>query len=138
MSQKRGIDIKSNFHILFKLYKDKQMIRNQQLAKQAANYENKRAETSKFEQKPIARFDESNYEEELEMKKLRKKKIKSEKGHFIAKKKKPKSALKNSNKIKEKKSSCGKNLMNLIRNLNKSIRMRKKKPKRCRQLYYKL
>ena len=97
MSQKRGIDIKSNFHILFKLYKDKQMIRNQQLAKQAANYENERAETSKFEQKPIARFDESNYEEELEMKKLRKKK-KKRKGTFYSKEEK---AEKRAKKLKQ-------------------------------------
>ena len=55
MSEKRGIDIKSNFHILFKSYKDKQSLRHQQLAKQASNYENEHTETSEFEQKPIQR-----------------------------------------------------------------------------------
>ena len=55
MSEKRGIDIKSNFHILFKSYKDKQSLRHQQLAKQASNYENEHTETSKFEQKLIQR-----------------------------------------------------------------------------------
>ena len=69
MSEKRGIDIKSNFHILFKTYKDKQAIRHQQLAKQASNYENEHAETCEFEQKPIARFDEFN-DEELEIKEI--------------------------------------------------------------------
>ena len=29
MSETRGIDLKSNFHILFKTYKDKQMLRQQ-------------------------------------------------------------------------------------------------------------
>ena len=55
MSEKRGIDIKSNFHILFKSYKDKQSLRHQQLAKQASNYENEHTETNEFEQKPIQR-----------------------------------------------------------------------------------
>ena len=55
MSEKRGIDIKSNFHILFKSYKDKQSLRHQQLSKQASNYENEHTETSEFEQKPIQR-----------------------------------------------------------------------------------
>ena len=55
MSEKRGIDIKSNFHILFKSYKDKQSLRHQQLAKQASNYENEHTDTSEFEQKPIQR-----------------------------------------------------------------------------------
>ena len=70
MSEKRGIDIKSNFHILFKTYKDKQAIRYQQLAKQTSNYENEHAETCEFEQKLIARFDEFNDEEELEIKEI--------------------------------------------------------------------
>ena len=68
MSEKRGIDIKSNFHILFKTYKDKQMLKHQQQAKRTINYENEHAETSEFEHKLIARFDEFNDEEELEMK----------------------------------------------------------------------
>ena len=37
MSEKRGIDMKSNFYILFKTYKDKQIIKQQQLAKQPGN-----------------------------------------------------------------------------------------------------
>ena len=74
MSEKRGIDMKSNFHILFKTYKDKQLLKHQQLAKQTANYEAEHAETSEFEQKPILRFDEFNDEEELEMKEVRREK----------------------------------------------------------------
>ena len=39
-SEKRGLDLKSNFHILFKTYRDKQIMRQQSLAKNQANYEN--------------------------------------------------------------------------------------------------
>ena len=48
------------------------------------NYENEHAETSEFEQKPIARFDEFNDEEELEMKEIRKEKNKKRKGKFYS------------------------------------------------------
>ena len=56
MSEKRGIDMKSNFYILFKTYKDKQIIKQQQLAKQTGNYETEHAETSEFEQKLLLKF----------------------------------------------------------------------------------
>ena len=82
MSEKRGIDMKSNFHILFKTYKDKQLLKHQQLAKQTANYEAEHAETSEFEQKPILRFDEFNDEEELEMKEVRREKNRKWKEKF--------------------------------------------------------
>ena len=79
-------------------------MRNQKLAKQAANYENERAETSEFEQKPIARFDEFNDEEELEMKKPRKEKNKKRKGTFYSKEGKAEKRAKKleQDKIKEK------------------------------------
>ena len=104
MSEKRGIDIKSNFHILFKTYKDKQVIRHQQLAKQPSNYENEHAETCKFEQKPIAKFDEFNDEEELEMKKIQKEKNKKCKAKFYSEEEKAKKCAKKleQDKIKEK------------------------------------
>ena len=38
-SKKRGFNLKSNFHILFKAYHDKQLIRQHSLAKNQANYE---------------------------------------------------------------------------------------------------
>ena len=82
MSEKRGIDMKSNFHILFKTYKDKQLLKHQQLAKQTANYETEHAETSEFEQKPILRFDEFN-DEELEMKEVRREKNQKTKGKIL-------------------------------------------------------
>ena len=104
MSEKRGIDIKSNFHILFKAYKDKQAIRHQQLAKQTSNYEAEHAETCEFEQKPIARFDEFNDEEELEMKEIRKEKNKKRKGKFYSEEEKAEKRAKKleQDKIKEK------------------------------------
>ena len=68
MSEKRGIDMKSNFYILFKTYKDKMMMKQQQLAKQAENYEVERKEESEFEQKPVLKFNEFDDEEEKEIK----------------------------------------------------------------------
>ena len=104
MSEKRGIDMKSNFHILFKTYKDKQMLRHQQLAKQTINYETEHAETSEFEQKPILRFDEFNDEEELEMKQIRKEKNKKRKGKFYTEEEKAEKRAKKleQDKIREK------------------------------------
>ena len=42
-SEKRGFDPKSNFHILLKTYRDKQIMRQQSLAKHQANYESEQA-----------------------------------------------------------------------------------------------
>ena len=71
MSEKRGIDMKSNFYILFKTYRDKQLIKQQQLAKQTENYDGERKEESEFEQKPLLKFNEFNDEEEAELKQIR-------------------------------------------------------------------
>ena len=63
MSEKRGIDMKSNFYILFRTFKDKMMIKQQQLAKQAENFEAERNEELEFEQKPVLKFNEFDGEE---------------------------------------------------------------------------
>ena len=69
MSEKRGIDMKSNFYILFKTYKDKQLFKQQQLAKQAKNYKAaERKEDSEFEQKPVLKFNEFNAKHKFLMK----------------------------------------------------------------------
>ena len=103
MSEKRGIDMKSNFYILFKTYKDKQIIKQQQLAKQTGNYETEHAETSEFEQKLLLKFNEFNDEEELEMKEIIREKNRKRKGKFIEEEKAAKTAKKfEQNKIKEK------------------------------------
>ena len=77
MSEKRGIDMKSNFYILFKTYKDKQLIKQQRLAKQAENYKAAECkEESESEQKPLLKFNEFNDEEENEIKEMRREKNK--------------------------------------------------------------
>ena len=75
-TEKRGIDLKSNFHILFKSYRDKAILRQHQTitsTKNPANFENKREETSEFEQKPIKKFNEFSDGEEEELKEQTKK-----------------------------------------------------------------
>ena len=57
-SEKRGFDLKNNLHIMFQTYQDKMMIRQQNLAKNPGNYENKHEETCWVEQKPVKNFDE--------------------------------------------------------------------------------
>ena len=54
-SEKRGFNLKTNFHILFKAYCDKRMIRQCQLAKNPANFEQQN-ETNECEQKPIKKL----------------------------------------------------------------------------------
>ena len=64
-SEKRGFNLKSNFHILFKSYCDKQMMRQYSLGKNQANYENKQSkETHEHKQKPIKNFNEFSDSEE--------------------------------------------------------------------------
>ena len=51
-TEKRGIDLKSNFDILFNSYRDKMILRQHQqitATKNPANFKNKREETSEFE-----------------------------------------------------------------------------------------
>ena len=78
--------MKSNFYILFKTYKDKQLITQQQLAKQAENYEAaERKEESEFEQKPLLKFNEFNDEEENEIKEMPREKNKNASHKFLMK-----------------------------------------------------
>ena len=60
--------MKSNFYILFKTFKDKMLIKQQQLAKRAENFAAERKEESEFEQEPLLKFNEFNDEEEKEIK----------------------------------------------------------------------
>ena len=68
VSEKRGFDLKSNFHLIFKAYRDKMAIKQQQLAKQPTNYLNQSHEKFEFEQKPIKNFDEFSDTEENDLK----------------------------------------------------------------------
>ena len=70
-SEKRGFDLKSNFHILFKSYRDKHLMRQHATAKNLWNYDVVKKETSECEQKPIKNFDSFNDEEENKIKKSR-------------------------------------------------------------------
>ena len=63
--------MKSNFYILFKSYRDKLLIKQQQLVKQTENYEAaEHKEVSEFKQKPLLKFNEFNHEEENEIKEM--------------------------------------------------------------------
>ena len=51
-TEQRGFDLKSNFYIIFKTYKDKKQLEIS-LGKNPESYETIRNETSVFEQRPI-------------------------------------------------------------------------------------
>ena len=70
-SERRGFDLKSNVHIFFKSYRDKQLMLQHSTAKNLSNYEHVKKERSEYEQKPIKNFDSFNDEEEKEIKKSR-------------------------------------------------------------------
>ena len=77
MSEKKGIDMKSNFYILFKTYRDKTIMKQQLLAKQTENYESaEHKEEHECEQKPLLKFNEFNDEEEKEIKDMQREKNK--------------------------------------------------------------
>ena len=80
MSVKRGIDMKSNFYILFKSYRDKAIMKQQLLAKQTENYKSaEHRDEHECEQKPLLKFNEFNDEEEKEIKEMQRKKNKKRK-----------------------------------------------------------
>ena len=74
-SEKRSFDLKSNFHISFKLYRYKQTIRQHSLAKNQANYEQQAKETHENKQKPIKNFDKFSNSKEQEVKKRAEKRL---------------------------------------------------------------
>ena len=82
-SERRSFDLKSNFHILFKSYQDKQLMRQHATAKNLSKYEDIKKEANEYEQKPIKNFDSFNDQEENEIKekaqkRLAEKKIRAE------------------------------------------------------------
>ena len=64
-SEKRGFDLKGNFHIIFESYRDKILVR--QTAKQQSNYQNN-IERFEHKQKPMKNFDAITDEEEEKIK----------------------------------------------------------------------
>ena len=65
-TEKRGFDLKSNFHIIFKTYKDKNKLESS-LGKNLENSETIRNERNIYEQKPV-NVDDFNEVEEKDMK----------------------------------------------------------------------
>ena len=91
VTKKIGFDLKSNFHIIFKTYKDKKNW-EASLGKNPDNYETIRDETNIYEQKPI-NIDEFNDVEQTEVReRVQKRKEKrmevAEKNKLLKKKKK--------------------------------------------------
>ena len=100
--EKRGFDLKSNFHIMFKTYKDKKQLESS-LGKNPENYENICNETNIYEQKPI-NVDDFNEVEEKEVKehvqKRKQKRREVAKKNKLFKKKRRKKTGGNKNKRK--------------------------------------
>ena len=101
-TERRGFDLKSTFHFVFKAYKIKKKVEH--LGKNPQNYAQEKNETCTFEQKPIE-IDVFNEEEENEVKEMvEKRKLKrrevAEKNKLLKKKKK-------SNRTKKLKNICG-------------------------------
>ena len=98
-TEKRGFDLKSNFHIIFKTYKDKKKL-DSSLGKNPENYESIRNETKIYEQKPINYGDFNKIEEKEVKERVEKQKQKrcelAKKNKLLKKKKR-----KEQNKLKE-------------------------------------
>ena len=73
-NEKRGFDLKSNFHILFKTYKDKMQMKS--MGKNSINYKTVRKEAHVHKQKPMS-VDDFNEAKEAEVKeRIKKRKAK--------------------------------------------------------------
>ena len=88
-TEKRGFDLKSNFHIIFKTYKDKKQLKSS-LGKNPNNYESIRDEKNIYEQQPI-NIDQFNEIEDPEVKerveKRKQKRLKDAEKNKLLKKK---------------------------------------------------
>ena len=90
-TEKRGFDLKSNFHIIFRTYKDKKQLESS-LGKNPENYESICNETYTYEQKPINvddfnEVEEKGVKERFEKRKQRRQEV-PEKNQTVEKKKK--------------------------------------------------
>ena len=130
-TEKRRIDLKSNFHILFKTYRDKAILRQHQQmiagTKNTANYEVERTESSEFEQKPVKNFNEfsDGEEEELKQQAEKRKQIRREQSQ----KNKAKKLKLKQEEVKEKESQMWEKLNDLnskFKTINKAKKEAKK------------
>ena len=90
-TERRGFNLKSNFHIIFKTYKDKKNVESS-LGKNSYNYEGVQDETFVYEQKPIEidgfyETEEKIVEEKVEKKKNKRREV-AESNKFLKNKKK--------------------------------------------------
>ena len=127
-SKKRGFDLKSNLHILFKAYRNKMLMREQSTAKNAATYQvQNQKETCEFDQKPIKNFDQFSDSEERDVKERAEKRL-AERPEKVEDLKVKKHKLKSEeNKVKEGE------MWNRLNELNgelKKIRQSKKEEKK--------
>ena len=132
-SRKRCFDLKSNFHILFKAYRDKQIIRQHSLAKNQANYE-QRTVFNENEQKLIKNFNEFSDTEEQEVKERAEKRLadgRKKKEELKIKRRKEKLE---EDQVKE---SEMWNRLNELNNKFKKINESKKESKKSLQPFYK-
>ena len=132
-TKKRGYDLKSNFHIIFKTYKDKKKLETS-LGKNPENYETVRNETNMYEQKPINVDDFNEVEEKLVKERVEKQRQKTrdvaEKNKLLRKKQKQEE-----DKVKEKQ------MWERLSELNKEfsdIRQSKKNSKRMSESIIKM
>ena len=125
-TERRGFELKSNFHIIFKTYKDKKKM--EPLGKNTQNYEDIRNETYFYEQKPL-KIDDFNEAEEKEVKEhVEKRKIKrrevAEKNKFEKKKKKK----------QEQDKKTKKELWDEMKDLNKEFKDMKEPKKKSKKM----
>ena len=101
-SEKRGFDLKSSFHIMVKAYRDKMLVRQQQLVKQPANYEQQpRKESFEFGQKPLENFNQFSDSEENEIKQHAQKRLAERQEKAQVEKEKKRKIKSEENKLKE-------------------------------------
>ena len=108
-TERRGVDFKSNFHIIFKTYTDKKQLEIF-LGKNPDNYETTRNGTCVFEQKPIkvenfSKIEQRQVKERVEKRKQKRREV-AEKNKLLKKK------GENWRKIRKKKKKCKNVLIN--------------------------
>ena len=131
LSKRRGFNLKSTFHIMFKTYKDKKNIES--LGKHPQNYENVHNETDVYEQKPI-KIDDFNEVKEKEIKER------------VGKRKIKKREVAEKNKLKKKEKTKGKErnwkrTMGKVECIEQRVQRHygtKKMLKKCQRLYIRL
>lgn len=97
-TEKRSFKLKSNFHIIFKSYKDKKQWENS-IGKNPDNYDSIRNETNIYEQKPINidgfnDVEESEFRECIEKRKQKRREV-AEKNKLLKKRKKQEQSKEN-------------------------------------------